>query len=132
MAASASRCARAVARPEDGRLIYAEGLDVGYRGWQRAGSEPLLAFGSGLGYTSWRFDDLVFRTPALSRVKLTNTGDRVGTQTVQLYLSRPKSGVARPARWLAGFTRVTAGRRDRGCRHRSWTAGVRALVGRRP
>ncbi len=35
-----------------------------------------------------------------------NTGDRVGTEVVQLYLSDPVAQVVRPVRWLAGFARV--------------------------
>jgi beta-glucosidase len=96
--------------PQDGRLVYAEGVHVGYRGWLSAGIEPALAFGSGLGYTTWRFDALELAPAtdgALARVTLTNTGDRAGTQTVQVYLSRPASTVVRPRRWLAGFARVS-------------------------
>jgi hypothetical protein len=35
-----------------------------------------------------------------------NTGDRAGTEVVQLYLSDPLAQVVRPLRWLAGFARV--------------------------
>ena len=35
-----------------------------------------------------------------------NTGDRAGTEVVQLYLSDPVAQVVRPVRWLAGFARV--------------------------
>jgi beta-glucosidase len=99
--------------PADGKLRYAEGLHIGYRAWLRSGAEPALPFGSGLGYTTWRFDTLVMHAAAdgadaTARVTLTNTGPRHGTQTVQVYLSRPDSAVERPARWLGGFARVTA------------------------
>jgi len=103
--------------PDDGRLVYAEGLHIGYRGWLRAGVEPALPFGFGLGYTTWRFDDLSVADTTdgglSARVVLTNTGARTGAEIVQLYLSRPDSAVERPQRWLAGFARVTAGRGER-------------------
>jgi beta-glucosidase len=103
--------------PDEGRLVYAEGLHIGYRGWLRAGVEPALPFGFGLGYTSWRFDDLSLadaKDGGLgARVMLTNTGGRTGTEIVQLYLSRPDSSVERPERWLAGFARVSAGPGER-------------------
>jgi beta-glucosidase len=70
-----------------------------------------LPFGSGLGYTTWRFDTLQMLPTGdgvLARVQLTNTGSRAGGQTVQVYLSRPDSLVERPDRWLAGFARVRA------------------------
>jgi beta-glucosidase len=98
--------------PRDGRLDYAEGVHIGYRGWLHAGVEPALPFGSGFGYTTWRFDELALERTGTgglgARVTVTNTGERAGTQTVQLYLSRRDSGVERPSRWLAGFARVSA------------------------
>jgi len=97
--------------PVDGKLVYSEGLHIGYRGWLRSEAEPALPFGSGLGYTTWRFDSLTLLPKddgVLARVQLTNTGSRPGGQTVQVYLSRSESVVDRPARWLAGFARVGA------------------------
>jgi beta-glucosidase len=97
--------------PADGKLSYAEGLHIGYRGWLRDDAEPALPFGSGLGYTTWRFDSLFMLgdgADAVARVTLTNTGPRHGRQTVQLYLSRPDSALERPVRLLAGFARVSA------------------------
>ena len=44
--------------PEDGRLSYDEGLLIGYRGYDAAGTSPLFAFGHGLGYTSWAYESL--------------------------------------------------------------------------
>ena len=45
------------ATPQDGRLSYGEGLLIGYRGYDAAGTVPLYSFGHGLGYTSWAYDD---------------------------------------------------------------------------
>jgi beta-glucosidase len=96
--------------PEDGRLVYREGLRIGYRAWD-GDRAPALPFGSGLGYTTWRYDavDLVPGDDgAVARVTLTNAGPRAGTEVVQVYLARPDSAVERPARWLAGFARAHA------------------------
>jgi beta-glucosidase len=99
--------------PEDGRLVYREGLRVGYRAWPRDGVPPsALPFGSGLGYTTWRYDAVEIVSAgdgAVARVTLTNTGPRTGSEVVQVYLARPDSAVERPARWLAGFAKVRAG-----------------------
>jgi beta-glucosidase len=99
-------------RPVDGVLRYAEGLDIGYRGWLASGVEPAYWFGHGLGYTVWSYEDISVSEPdghAFSvRVRLRNNGSRTGREVVQIYLSRPDGAVRYPARWLAGFTAVTA------------------------
>jgi beta-glucosidase len=110
------------AEPVDGVLEYSEGLLVGYRGYDRAGIEPLFPFGHGLGYTSWAFEglDVPFGPiRANADVELTvsmrNTGQRPGRAVVQAYLSGPHADSAadgdgdgrarrrRPVRVLAGF-----------------------------
>lgn len=97
--------------PTDGVLDYVEGIDVGYRAWLAAGTEPAYPFGWGLGYTSWHLSDLeVFGSleGADLRVELnaTNTGARAGKQVVQVYAERSTSSVDRPVRWLVGSTTV--------------------------
>lgn len=93
--------------PVDGRLVYAEGLHIGYRAWLKDDVQPAFPFGHGLGYTTWswgtaqRHDDAV-------EVTLANTGEREGKQVVQVYAERADSTVDRPARWLVGFAVVHA------------------------
>jgi beta-glucosidase len=97
--------------PTDGRLEYAEGLDIGHRAYLAAGTEPAYWFGHGLGYTTWEYESITAEASGdggTATVRLRNTGDRRGKQVVQVYASRPVSRVERPARWLAGFTVVTA------------------------
>ena len=74
---------------------------------------PLFAFGHGLSYTSFTYLHLVIDSEeiatdgtAVISCTVRNTGDRVGTEVVQLYLSDPVAQVVRPVRWLAGFARV--------------------------
>ncbi|MYT93986.1 glycosyl hydrolase [Streptomyces sp. SID8359] len=99
--------------PTDGELPYTEGVFIGYRAWEKAGTVPAYAFGHGLGYTTWAYDTLT-ATPGTVTVRVRNTGPRPGGDTVQIYLApEPEPGAApdapeRPARWLAGFARVTA------------------------
>ncbi|MFE7532758.1 glycoside hydrolase family 3 protein [Streptomyces rhizosphaericola] len=99
--------------PTDGELPYTEGVFIGYRAWEKAGTVPAYAFGHGLGYTTWAYDTLT-ATPGTVTVRVRNTGPRPGGDTVQIYLApEPAPGAApdapeRPARWLAGFARVTA------------------------
>lgn len=101
-------------QPEDGVLTYAEGLFIGYRGYDRDGREPRFPFGHGQGYTSWSYESITAdREPAGAPgvavcVEVRNTGTRPGREVVQVYASRPDSAVERPARWLAGFAAVDA------------------------
>ncbi len=83
---------------------------------------PLFAFGHGLSYTSFGYEDLSISpdrmaTDGITEISCTvgNTGTRAGTEVVQLYLSDPVASVVRPVSWLAGFIRVPleAGERRR-------------------
>jgi beta-glucosidase len=100
--------------PTDGVLDYAEGVDIGYRAWLAANAAPAYWFGHGLGYTTWSYDNVIApeQVSAGQRfavyVRVRNTGRRAGREVVQVYLSRPESGVGRPARWLAGYATVRA------------------------
>ncbi|MEW2188741.1 glycoside hydrolase family 3 protein [Streptomyces microflavus] len=95
--------------PTSGELPYAEGVFIGYRAWEKAGTTPAYAFGHGLGYTTWEYES-VSATPDAVTVRVRNTGSRPGSDTVQIYLAPAPAPDApeRPARWLAGFARVTA------------------------
>jgi beta-glucosidase len=101
--------------PEGGRLPYGEGLLVGYRGYDAAGTVPLFPFGHGLGYTGWEYEAL--SAPATVppgadlplRVRVRNTGQRAGREVVQVYLGGSPPGPGRPVRVLATFGSATAG-----------------------
>lgn len=121
--------------PRDGSLSYTEGILIGYRGWTET---PLYAFGAGLGYTSWTYDE-VSATSAEAVVTLTNSGARAGREVVQIYLSATGNDqIERPARWLAGFASVEAGPGETVTvriplperAFQVWDAGWRTLTGR--
>ena len=103
------------ARPEAGDLVYSEGLLVGYRGYDRTGSEPQFAFGHGLGYTDWTYESLIPGSESISAgedlacaVNVRNSGKRAGREVVQVYLEAPDDDPRRPVRVLAGFGTVDA------------------------
>jgi beta-glucosidase len=96
-------------------LHYEEGLLIGYRGFDRAGSEPRFPFGHGLGYTTWVLDSIRVEeeaTAAGEDLELTvvacNTGSRPGRDVVQVYVAPPAGDPRRPVRTLAAFASVTA------------------------
>ncbi|MEU2737544.1 glycoside hydrolase family 3 N-terminal domain-containing protein [Streptomyces sp. NPDC007095] len=74
---------------------------------------PLFPFGHGLSYTTYDWqapsvDDTAFPTDGETTLRLTvrNTGERAGTEVVQLYLHDPVGKVARPVVRLVGYARV--------------------------
>ncbi len=98
---------------EDGVVTYSEGLDVGYRWFDRQKKEPLYAFGHGLSYTSFAYSGLTVKPAADGgldvRFTVANTGKRASDEVAQIYLGAPANaprGIAFPVKALAGFDRV--------------------------
>ncbi|HEY0830029.1 MAG TPA: glycoside hydrolase family 3 C-terminal domain-containing protein [Candidatus Dormibacteraeota bacterium] len=103
------------AQPDNGTLAYAEGLLVGYRGYDRSGTDPLFCFGHGLGYTDWEYESMAPAARELRpgeelriEVTLRNSGKRSGHEVVQVYVEPATDDAARPARTLAAFATVVA------------------------
>ena len=76
--------------------------------------QPLFAFGSGLSYTTFKFDNLrVEPAQILSggtakvSVDVTNTGQREGDEVPQLYVHERVAPVTQPVMQLKGFERIT-------------------------
>ncbi len=98
------------------KVEYKEGIFVGYRGYEKNGTQPLFPFGYGLSYTTFKFDHLkVVQTDAAGEVRavatfdVTNTGAVKGAEVAQLYVTEDKAPVARPMHELKGFERVELG-----------------------
>jgi len=99
--------------PVDGKVIYSEGIHIGYRAWLKqqaeGGPAPALPFGYGLGYTTFEFGKahapqaITAGNEVVVHVPVKNTGSRTGREVVQVYLERRESTVERPVRWLAGY-----------------------------
>jgi beta-glucosidase len=74
---------------------------------------PLYPFGFGLSYTNFTYEDLELGTQSLApgqtlavRAKVTNAGQRAGTEVVQLYIRDLVSSIVRPVKELKAFRRV--------------------------
>ncbi|MEP9363260.1 glycoside hydrolase family 3 C-terminal domain-containing protein [Nocardioides sp. CN2-186] len=93
--------------PTDGRLVYEEGVHVGYRGHAaRRAPAPAYWFGHGLGYGEWEYGEvsLVAPSPApIVQVSLVNVAARDSREVVQLYLQPDEDD--QPIR-LIGWTSV--------------------------
>ena len=76
-------------------------------------NDPLYPFGFGLSYTTFSYGEVALSKTnltgdetLLASVVVTNTGDRAGEETVQLYLSQPVASVTRSVEDLRGFQKV--------------------------
>ena len=98
--------------PEPGtnKIVYREGVFVGYRGYDHSKRKPLFPFGYGLSYTSFAFSGLNVseRAPGTETVTFSvkNTGAAAGATVAQVYVAPKTTGVERPEKELKGFARV--------------------------
>ena len=116
--------------------MYAEGLFIGHRWYDREDIEPLFPFGYGLGYTTFSLDSAGIaggvEHGVTVDVDVTNTGDRAGSEVVQVYVAPPPGDDARPLRHLAGFGRVDLDAGEQGrVTVDARPAGVRLVARRR-
>jgi beta-glucosidase len=84
------------------------------RSYEFSTRQPLFAFGSGLSYTTFKFDNLRVEPKeilaggtAKASVDVTNTGARAGDEVAELYLHQRVASVTQPVMKLAGFERIT-------------------------
>ncbi|MFG2949769.1 beta-xylosidase/alpha-l-arabinosidase [Streptomyces adustus] len=75
---------------------------------------PAFGFGHGLSYTTFAWSDLTVQTRQASTedeftlaCTIRNTGERPGTEVVQLYLHDPVASVVQPVQRLIGYSRVS-------------------------
>jgi beta-glucosidase len=109
--------------PQSGgtRVVYKEGVFVGYRGYERSGAEPLFPFGYGLSYTTFQYRHLTIHSSNSSPVQsdpqksglryqvsfdITNTGSRAGSDVAEIYVGESHPSVPRPVKELKGFAKV--------------------------
>jgi beta-glucosidase len=93
------------------RAAYSEGLQVGYRWYDKQGIEPLFPFGFGLSYTSFKIGGMHVEAAsglaggAIIGSAVKNTGARAGAEVVQLYVGMPaKTG--EPPKQLKSYQKV--------------------------
>ena len=77
-------------------------------------NSPLFPFGFGLSYTTFSYSAVKLDKSSLKNdetllatVTVTNTGQRAGQETVQLYITDPVASVTRSVEDLRGFQKVT-------------------------
>jgi beta-glucosidase len=98
-------------RPRASRIVYEEGIYVGYRYYETFGIRPAYEFGYGLSYTTFEFAGLSlspqkFSGKITATVRIKNIGKIAGREVVQLYLSAPGGRLAKPALELKRFAKT--------------------------
>jgi beta-glucosidase len=98
---------------ENGKVLYGEGLFVGYRYYDKKDVVPQFPFGYGLSYTTFKYSNLRINNDRFGpgdtiqvSVDVTNAGSRAGMEIVQLYVRDIQSSLVRPIKELKGFTKV--------------------------
>jgi beta-glucosidase len=109
-----------------GRVLYSEGVNVGYRWYQANQVQPAFSFGYGLSYTKFKFSGLhvsVSKSGGLAvSATVTNVGAVRGADVAQCYLGFP-STTNEPPRQLRGFARVDLAPRQSAPVHFQLSAG---------
>lgn len=88
---------------------YSEGIYVGYRYFVSSGKCIGFPFGYGLSYTSFSYSaaSATLRGDKVRlKVRVTNTGDRSGKESVGVYVHAPMGGLDKPARELKSFAKT--------------------------
>ena len=93
---------------------YRESLYVGYRFYETVDKSVLFPFGHGLSYTTFAYEDLRTSQETITdqetltvNVKVRNTGNRMGKETVQLYICPESPTAFRPKLELKDFEKVS-------------------------
>jgi beta-glucosidase len=104
-----------------GKVLYGEGLFIGYRYYDAKEIPVLFSFGHGLSYTTFAYSNpKVYTEQGRSvsaetfkdvdgltvTVDVTNTGHMAGKEIVQVYVHDRASGMVRPEKELKGFAKI--------------------------
>lgn len=96
------------------QVYYKEGVYVGYRHFDSHKVQPQFPFGFGLSYTTFKYskprltqNTITDNGSVTVSVDITNTGNRAGKETVQLYIGQRSPKVERPVKELKGFEKVS-------------------------
>jgi len=100
--------------PGDGKkVVYAEGVYVGYRYYEAKKLPVLFPFGHGLSYTEFLYQDMQVSCGHFAEgesitvtAQVTNTGKRKGKEVVQLYIGDRTKTSDRPLKELMGFVKI--------------------------
>ncbi|MEM1677632.1 MAG: beta-glucosidase [Ignisphaera sp.] len=91
------------------RVVYEEGIYIGYRYYDTFAVEPAYEFGYGLSYTTFEYGDLSVAREGDSivvKLKVRNSGRYPGKEAVQIYIKAPRGRIEKPFQELKGFRKT--------------------------
>ena len=98
---------------DNGRVVYAEGVFMGYRWYDSRALPVLFPFGHGGSYTTFEVGAPAVSATSVAvgeavtvEVTVTNSGDRPGSHVVQCYVRPHGSRIVRPVQELKAFRKV--------------------------
>ncbi len=98
---------------DSGNPVYAEGIFIGYRYYEKRRMPVLFPFGHGLSYTEFEYMDLKVSRDSITdndtvdvSIDVWNVGRYPGKEIIQLYVSDDESKVSRPLKELKGFKKI--------------------------
>lgn len=100
---------RGAVRPNIDRVLYKEGVNVGYRYFHTAGKEVSYPFGYGLSYTTFEYSKPTVKATKdgfIATVTVKNTGKVAGKEAVELYVSAPKGTIYKPESELKAYAKT--------------------------
>jgi beta-glucosidase len=97
--------------PKPSKVVYEDGIFVGYRYYNTFDVKTAYDFGYGLSYTNFTYSNLklsttTFKDKLMVTVDVKNTGKVAGKDVVQLYLSAPAVKMYKPESELKGFEKT--------------------------
>jgi len=97
--------------PKAGKVLYDEGIFVGYRYFEQNHLPVQFPFGHGLSYTTFEYNNLQLdpkgNNSFIVSCTVTNTGTIKSDEIVQVYVKQDNPVVNRPPLELKGFARVS-------------------------
>ena len=91
------------------RIVYGEGIYMGYRYFDAFSKDVVFPFGFGLSYTRFAYENARVSLDGMTvtaSVDVANVGDRAGREAVQFYLSVPSGKLDQPDLILCGFEKT--------------------------
>jgi beta-glucosidase len=98
-------------RSKEAKVVYEDGIYVGYRYYETFKVKPSYEFGYGLSYTNFEYSNIKLSSSRFTgkltiTVDIKNNGNVAGKEVAELYLTAPAVKLDKPSIELKGFTKT--------------------------